>query len=239
MASDEAEAIGAARPLQPTRDLRIEQALELAARGLVAYGWASLVAAGLVLIATVVIAIRLDASSHRLLDRVAQVTDTLDRTATALDDGVASTQRFGTTLDQLGPTLQRTTSSLRSGAATLDQLAATADEVALLGQRPFANLSTSLGATATELQGLADAVDADAGSLDASKAAVARLSTSLPPVATSLRTMRSDLEPDVRGLLDDLWRLVPLAGAALTLLVGIPGVGALLLGRRLMSALGA
>jgi ABC-type transporter Mla subunit MlaD len=184
-----------------------------------------------------VVAVRLDASSHRVLDRISQVTTTLDRTATALDEGVASTERIGSTLDALGPTLQRTTTSLRSGSATLQQLASSADELSFLGSRPFANLGTSLTATATELTGLADSVSADSGLLDGSTASVHRLAAALPPVASSLRTMRTNLEPDVQALLDDVWRLVPLVGAGLAVWLALPGAGAWLLGRRLRSAL--
>jgi hypothetical protein len=59
----------------------------------------------------------------------------------------------------------------------------------------------------------------------------------LPPVAERLRALRSNLEADVRAVLDDVQRLVPLAGAAFAAWLGLPGGGAFLIGRRLRRAL--
>jgi hypothetical protein len=220
-------------------DLRVERALRVTARALTGYGLLSIAVAGLALVATLIIAIGLNASTQRLVDRVGQVTSTLDRTALALDQAVVSAGTLSATLDALGPTLTRTTSSLRSGAETLTRLAAAADRISLFGQRPFADLTSSLTATATELDALAVSLEGNAVTLEGSKAAATRMAQVLPPVAASLRTLRTDLEPDVRALLDDVWRIVPLAGVAFALWLGVPGAGAYVLGRRIHRALDA
>ena len=221
----------------PVVELRIVVALRLVARGLMAYGLASIVMGVLALIATLVVAVQLDASAARLVDRVGRVGVMLDTTATALDQGVASTERFATALDELAPTLTRTTASLRAGSATLGELANAADRISLLGNRPFASLTTSLTTTARELEQLAGSIETNATTLAGSKAALDRMAAVLPPVAERLRSLRTNLEPDVRAVLDDVQRLIPLAGAAFAAWLGLPGAGAFLLGRRLRRAL--
>lgn len=218
-------------------ETRVERALDLAARWFVGYGIVSLAVAAVVLLLTVVVAIRLGGSGDRLVERVARIGITLDSTAAALDEAVASAGRFETSLDELGPTLVRTTDALRSGSGTLTELATAAERISLLGSRPFASLATSLTTTAGTLDGLATSLDGNAATLEGSATAIERMKVVLPPVTASLRDLRTDLEPDVQAMVDDLGRLVPLAGAGFALWLAVPGVGALLLGRRIRRAL--
>jgi hypothetical protein len=218
-------------------ETRVERALDLAARWLLGYGVLSLVLAVLVLVGTIVIATRLDASAERLLDRVERIATTLETTAGALDQGVASTERFERTLDDLAPTLQRTTFALRSGSGTLTEFAATADRISILGSRPFASLTASLTTTAADLLALATSLDGNATTLETSRAAIAQMRTALPPVAERLRALRTNLEPDVRSILDDVALIVPVAGILFAVWLGIPGAGAIELGRRIRRSL--
>lgn len=218
-------------------ETRVERALDLTARWLLGYGVLSLALAVVVLAGTVAIATRLDASADRLLERVARIGTTLDTTAATLDQGVTSAERFELTLEELGPTLQRTTAALRSGAGTLTELATTAERISIFGSRPFAGLTASLTGTSSDLAALATSLDGNTATLKDSQTAIERMRTALPPVAANLRALRTNLEPDVRGILDDVSTIVPVAGILFALWLGVPGAGALELGRRIRRSL--
>jgi methyl-accepting chemotaxis protein len=218
-------------------ETRVERALDLTARWLIGYGIVSLILSVVVLAGTVVIAGRLDGSADRLLDRVQRIGTTLDATAAALDAGVASADRFETAIEDLAPTLERTTAALRSGSTTLADLASTADRISILGQRPFANLTTSLTSTSANLATLASSLDGNAATLVDSRAAIERMRAALPPVAVSLRALQTNLEPDVRAVVGDLATLVPLAGVLFALWLAVPGAGAVALGQRIRRGL--
>lgn len=206
------------------------------ARALTIYGAISLVVAVVVLLGTALAWDRITRSTDRLVDRIERVATTVESSAAAIDEAADASSSFARTIDELAPTLERTVTSLGNGATTLREFAAAAERISILGNRPLASTAASLRRTADDLDGVSASLAANTATLDRSTTSLRRIADVLPPVAADLRTLTDQLAPDVEDLMTDARLLVVFAGIGFALWIGVPGAGAIALGRRLRAA---
>jgi hypothetical protein len=195
--------------------------------GLIAYGIIGLVLALVATVALVYAGGRFTSLGGQVETQAATIADTLDATATALQDASASATSFAVTLERTPPIIQQVADALGQVETSLQGLSTQLAQVDILGRQPLAGtaqrvsnmasaidgLDTRLGLIASDLQGNRDALLANSASL-------AALSQQLTVVADQLRSENlADALADIRtllvvfGLILLTWIVLPSAGA--------------------------
>jgi hypothetical protein len=210
---------------------RTHRQLRTVSTGLLAYGVVGVVLAIVLLGAVVVISSRLDSLAGRISDRVATVSATVDKTATALEHAGSTSGSFAVTIGQAGPTLQNVDATLGEVVATLKDLQTTAATVSFLGQTPLASLSDRFGKIADQLATLQGQVSTLGSNLADNQANLTALGTSLTDLATQLRSIDDILgSGQIESSLADMVSVVRLALLLVAVWFAVPAIAALWFG---------
>jgi hypothetical protein len=198
---------------------------------LVGYGIIGLVVAALGMLALFAGLGRVNALAERLRVDVGGVSDTLERTATVLDNAAITARGFGTTVDSSTAALNQAAADLRLIVPRLRDVETQANAINILGSQPLAPIAGLFGQIAGQLDDLDTQLDGVATNLTTNKAALADNATSLADLATQTRSLAGRLGRDaLPAAVDDArWLLVAMLAIG-TLGAAVPATGALLAG---------
>ncbi len=196
--------------------------------GLLVYGMVGIVMAIVMLAAVGAIGGRLDDLAQRTSGRLATISTTLDRTATALEHAGATSGSFASTLDQAAPTLGQVDKSLTDVVGTLKELETTTSALTFLGQQPLASLSSRFGQIGTQLGLLQTQVALLGANLTDNKTNLSALGTSLTDLAAQLRDVNAVVgSGEIELSLAEILSIVRLALGLLAVWFAVPAVAAL------------
>ena len=218
-------------PMPPPPPAPAASSADRLARGLstalIIYGAVGLAAALVGLIALSWLSGQMDALGDRASTAVITIADTLDDTATALEDSAETALSAAVTLERTPPIIRQTATTLGNLRENLLAVEGQLAAIQILGARPLANVAALVGDMATDLEGLdtrlalvADDVEANSDALLANSQSLRALGERLGDVAERLRTelvgeSLDDLKTamTVLALLLVAWMAVPAGGA--------------------------
>jgi uncharacterized phage infection (PIP) family protein YhgE len=197
------------------------------ANGLIAYGVIGLVLALVAVVALVYAGGRFTSLGGQIETQAATIADTLDKTATALQDASTSATSFAVTLERTPPIIQQVADALTQVETSLQALQTQLSQIDILGRQPLAGTAERVGTIVSAIDGLDTRLGLVAGdlqgnrdSLVANSASLAALSQQLTVVADQLRSENlADALADIRavlivfGLVLLTWIVLPSAGA--------------------------
>jgi septal ring factor EnvC (AmiA/AmiB activator) len=196
--------------------------------GLIVYGVIGIVMAMVMLGAVVAIGNRLDSLAERTSGRLATISATLDRTATALERAGATSQSFAGTLDQAAPTLAQVDTALTDVVATLKDLETTTGNLTFLGQQPLASLSGRFDRIATQLSTLQTQIGTLGTNLTDNQTNLVSLGTSLTDLAAQIRDVNTVVgSGEIESSLAEILSVVRLALGLLAVWFAVPAIAAL------------
>ena len=214
-----------------TAPASVRAVLPRLASGLIAYGVIGLVLAVIAALALIWAAGRFSALGGRVETQVANIADTLDRTADVLLDASTSATSFAVTLERTPPIVRQVATALGDVETDLREISDQLGQISIVGRQPLAGtaervatlagnldgMDTRLGLVASDLEGNRDALIANAESLGA-------LSQQLSTVADELRA------GGVQEALADIRAVLIVFGLVLLVWIILPSAGALALG---------
>lgn len=209
----------------------VRGALPRLANGLIAYGVIGLVLAVVAALALAWAGGRFASLGDRIETQAATIADTLDRSASALQDASSSATSFAVTLERTPPIVRQVSTALGDVETSLQSISSQLAQIDILGRQPLGGtaervsnmaaaldgLDTRLGLVASDLEGNRDALLANAASLGA-------LSQQLTTVAEQLRS------EGISTALADIRAVLVVFGLILLTWIVLPSAGALALG---------
>ena len=174
----------------------VREAMPRLANGLIAYGVVGLVLALIAALALAWAGGRFASLGDRIETQAATIADTLDASASALQDASSSATSFAVTLERTPPIVRQVATALGDVETSLQSISSQLAAIDILGRQPLAGtaervnnmaaaldgLDTRLGLVAGDLEGNRDALLANSASL-----ARARRATHEPRRAASKR----------------------------------------------------
>ena len=211
--------------------MSLRTGLRRLATGLIAYGVIGLVLAVIAAIALVWAGGRLDAVGARVETKVADIAETLDRTATVLADASASADSFAVTLERTPPIVRQAAQIVADLETDLRTLSSQFASVQIVGRQPLAGVATVFDSMASNLDGLDARLGLIATDLESNKAALLANADSLAALGDQLGVIADDLQSGtVEDSLDDLKAVITVLSFVLLVWIVIPAAGALGLG---------
>lgn len=206
-------------------------ALRRLASGLIAYGVIGLIVATTSLVGLSTVSGRVSGIGTEIDGRIASVRSTLDATATALDDAGTSAVSFAGTLERTPPSVRQAATTVTNLEANLRTVEGQLGSLSILGTQPLADVARLFGQMATDMDGLDTKLGVIADDLDHNRTALVTNSSSLRGLGTRLSTVSTDLRGvNVATSLSGLSVLFGFLAALLVVAIGLPAIGALILG---------
>ena len=173
----------------------VRVALPRLANGLIAYGVLGLVLALIAALALAWAGGRFASLGERIETQAVTIADTLDRTATALQDASSSATSFAVTLERTPPIVRQVADALGEMETGLQSISSQLAQIEILGRRPLAGTAERVNNMAAALDGLdarlglvASDLEGNRDALLANSASLAALSEQLTSVADQLRS---------------------------------------------------
>ncbi len=208
-------------------------------RGLIAYGVIGLLVAAVGLGTLVWTGTTVAAFDARMTRESDELSRTLRRAATALEDASTSAESFRTTLDATPPSIRQAAQTVRNLRPRLVGLQAQASAINILGSQPLGGIGELFGQMATDLEGLDEQLDGIAGQLGTNQEALIRNARSLGDTASQLDSFAERIDDGL--ITQSIGDLRTILGAVLAMLIvamALPSVGALAFGLWIRRELG-
>ncbi len=198
---------------------------------LILYGMVGLVVAIIGLAGLVYVNTRIGAAADRAEASIAELTTTLDRTATALHDASASAQSFAVTIS-------RTSSALDQAATTIanvqPQLGGISDQfrgINILGNQPLLRAADLVSQLGTDIDGLDQRLKVLSASLLDNRDSLLKNADSLEALGSQVDVLTARIRSGViQESLADLQVVVTLLIAVFVMWAVVPAIGALIIG---------
>jgi hypothetical protein len=214
-----------------TTPASVRSALPRLANGLIAYGVIGLVLALIAALALAWAGGRFASLGDRIETQAASIADTLDRTATTLQDASSSATSFANTLERTPPIVRQVATALGDTEAGLRSIATQLGEIDILGRQPLAGTAERVNNMAGALAGLDARLGLVAGDLEGNRDALLANSTSLSALSEQLTSVADQLRSEgLARALADIRAVLVVFGLLLLTWIVLPSVGALALG---------
>jgi hypothetical protein len=198
---------------------------------LIAYGLIGLVVAVIGLGGLLWINGRINAAADRANGTIAELTATLDKTATALEDASDTAGTFATTIDNASTTLDQAASTIATVQPQLGGLQDQFRSINILGATPLSRAADLMGSIATSINGLDQRLSAVSTSLRANHDALLANRDSLGALGAQMRSLADRLKSGVlQESLSDLQAVVTILILVFVMWAVVPALGALGLG---------
>lgn len=219
--------------------LGLRAGLRRVATGLIAYGAVGLVVAAIGLGAVVWVNGKMDSLADNADATVVRLTDTLDRTAVALDDAAATATSFAGTLDRTTAAVVDAADTVRAIRSQLTALEAQFRSVNILGSEPLGRAADVVAGIVTAMDGLDTRLDGIASSLAGNEAKLSTNATSLAATGASLAELSTLLKGGIVTTgVDDLRAVILVVLSLMVAWTAVPALGALGVGIWLRRELG-
>ena len=205
--------------------------LQRIAVALIGYGSVGIIVAIVALVALVMGLGRVNDLGSRLVDDIAGMSRTLERTATVLDDAGSTAHGFAATIDGTTSALGTIGGDLRDIVPRLQSLQQQTSAINILGTQPLQPIAGLFGQIASQLEDVQGQLDSVRAGLAGNQTGLAKNADSLANLASETRSLSLRLGGDaLPGAVDDIrWLLVALLGIA-ALGAAMPAVAALVVG---------
>lgn len=208
-------------------------------RGLIAYGIIGLIVAAIGLGTLVWTGTTVAAFDARMSRESDELSRTLQRAATALEDASTSADSFRTTLDATPPSIRQAAQTVRNLRPRLLGLQAQAGAINILGSQPLGGIGELFGQMATDLEGLDEQLDGIAGQLGSNQDALIRNARSLGDTASQLESFAERIDDGlITQSIGDLRTILGSVLAMLIVSMALPSAGALAFGLWIRRELG-
>jgi len=227
-----------ARPAGP-RPVSLRHGLRRLSTGLLLYGAVGLGVAVIGLMALLYVGGRLGALNDRVEVQVESLIETLDRTATVLDDAGSSALSFAVTLERTPPTVRQAAQTVSTLQGTMRSIEGQLGAISILGQQPLGNVAGLFGQMATDLEGLDTRLELIADDLSTNRDRLLANAASLDALGEQVATVAERLRSGgIEESFADVTSVVTLLALLLSVWTAVPAVGALALGWWLRRELG-
>jgi len=215
----------------PTAPATARIALPRLANGLIAYGVLGLVLAVITALALTWATGRFASLGDRIETQAAAIADTLDRSATALQDASASATSFAVTLERTPPIVRQVADALGEMETGLQSISSQLAQIEILGRQPLAGTADRVANMAAALDGLDTRLSLVAGDLEGNRDALLANSASLAALSEQLTSIADQLRSEgLPTTLADLRAVTLVFGMILLAWIVLPAAGALGLG---------
>jgi hypothetical protein len=215
----------------PATPVTARIALPRLANGLIAYGVLGLVLAVITALALAWATGRFASLGGRIETQAAAIADTLDRSATALQDASASATSFAVTLERTPPIVRQVGDALGEMETGLQSISSQLAQIEILGRQPLAGTADRVANMAAALDGLDTRLSLVAGDLEGNRDALLANSASLAALSEQLTSIADQLRSEgLPTTLADLRAVTLVFGMILLAWIVLPAAGALGLG---------
>ncbi|HET8786412.1 MAG TPA: hypothetical protein VFM38_12310 [Candidatus Limnocylindrales bacterium] len=209
----------------------VRVALPRLANGLIAYGVLGLVLALIAALALAWAGGRFASLGERIETQALTIADTLDRTATALQDASASATSFAVTLERTPPIVRQVADALGEMETGLQSISSQLAAIEILGRQPLAGTAERVNSMASALDGLDARLGLVASDLEGNRDALLANSASLAALSEQLTSVADQLRSEgVSSALADIRAVLIVLGLVLLTWIVLPSAGALGLG---------
>ncbi|HYH93149.1 MAG TPA: hypothetical protein VD763_08325 [Candidatus Saccharimonadales bacterium] len=219
--------------------MSLRHGLRRLSTGLLIYGAVGLGVAVIGLMALLYVGGRLGALNDRVEVQVESLIETLDRTATVLDDAGSSALSFAVTLERTPPTVRQAAQTVSTLQGTMRSIEGQLGAISILGQQPLGNVAGLFGQMATDLEGLDTRLELIADDLSTNRDRLLANAASLDALGEQVATVAERLRSGgIEESFADVTSVVTLLALLLSVWTAVPAVGALALGWWLRRELG-
>jgi hypothetical protein len=201
------------------------------ANGLIAYGVVGLVLALVAALALAWAGGRFASLGGRIETQAAAIADTLDKSATALQDASASATSFAVTLERTPPIVRQVADALGEVETGLQSISTQLAQIDILGRQPLGGTAERVATMAAALDGLDTRLGLVASDLEGNRDALLANSASLAALSEQLTSVADQLRSEsLSSALADIRAVLLVFGVILLTWIVLPSAGALGLG---------
>jgi hypothetical protein len=167
----------------------------------------------------------------RIETQAATIADTLDASASALQDASSSATSFAVTLERTPPIVRQVATALGDVETSLQSISAQLAAIDILGRQPLAGTADRVNNMAAALDGLDTRLGLVAGDLEGNRNALLTNSASLAALSEQLTSVADQLRSEgISTALADIRAVLVVFGLILLTWIVLPSAGALALG---------
>ena len=209
----------------------VRGALPRLATGLIVYGVLGLILALVAALALAWAGGRFASLGDRIETQAATIADTLDASASALQDASSSATSFAVTLERTPPIVRQVATALGDVETSLQSISAQLAAIDILGRQPLAGTADRVNNMAASLDGLDTRLGLVAGDLEGNRDALLKNSASLGALSEQLTSVAEQLRSEgISTALADIRAVLVVFGLILLTWIVLPSAGALALG---------
>lgn len=209
----------------------VRGALPRLATGLIAYGVLGLILALIAALALAWAGGRFASLGDRLETQAATIADTLDASASALQDASSSATSFAVTLERTPPIVRQVATALGDVETSLQSISSQLAAIDILGRQPLAGTAERVNNMSAALDGLDTRLGLVAGDLEGNRDALLKNSASLAALSEQLTSVADQLRSEgISTALADIRAVLVVFGLILLTWIVLPSAGALALG---------